>query len=230
LGDQAGTGVTSFLARLLEADEREIILGDLAECRATKGHALREIAGLVARRQVALWTGWRPWIAFLALLVPFSLTLSWHSRRTAVSNAITLWLYFNNWDWGLLSLTAFRHDFPLYIAAVLSSFLSLACCSWVAGFAIGAVSPGTARLNGVLLFLMLLVGEFAGVPWLEGYFWGLRPGSSFHPNGAVFEGLFYRVIFPPIVQMSLVLLPASLGLRQRPSRLLSSRLLKEKNV
>jgi hypothetical protein len=196
--------VTCFLARLLEADEREIVLGDLAECRATKSRALKEIAGLVARRQVALWTGWRPWTAFLALLVPLSLALSWHSRQTADSNATTLWLYFNNWDWGLLSLSAFRHDFPLYIAAVLFSFLSLGCWSWVVGFVIGAASPRTAPLNGVLLFLLLLLGEFAG---------SLRHLSLLDPNGPVFQVLFYRAIFPLIVQTVLVMLPAGLGMR-----------------
>jgi len=48
------------LSSVLEANERDAVRGDFAESGATGGQALRDMAGLVARRQAALWMDWRP--------------------------------------------------------------------------------------------------------------------------------------------------------------------------
>ena len=71
------------LSRLLDDDEREVVRGDLAECGTRAGHALREVAGLVLRRQIALWFGWKPWLALLTVVVPIGVLLSHASRLWA---------------------------------------------------------------------------------------------------------------------------------------------------
>jgi hypothetical protein len=57
-----------MLARLLEPTEREAVLGDLAETGETGARAIRDLAGLVIRRQAAPWRDWRPWLATAAVV------------------------------------------------------------------------------------------------------------------------------------------------------------------
>ena len=52
----------SFLARALEPPERDAVLGDLAESGEGVGPAMRDLLGLIVRRQVGLWLSWRPWL------------------------------------------------------------------------------------------------------------------------------------------------------------------------
>lgn len=46
------------LAWFLDAKEREVVLGDFAECGTPAPRALLELLGLVARRQAVLWSNW----------------------------------------------------------------------------------------------------------------------------------------------------------------------------
>ena len=47
-------------ARALAPGECEIVLGDLAECGSSGPRALFDVLGLVVRRQLLIWTSWRP--------------------------------------------------------------------------------------------------------------------------------------------------------------------------
>lgn len=49
-----GWWLLSFLARALERPERDVVLGDLAESGAGFGLAMRDLLGLIVRRQVGL--------------------------------------------------------------------------------------------------------------------------------------------------------------------------------
>src|ERR1700694_3902233 len=62
--------LVDIFSQTLEPDERDAIRGDLAESSETSGRALRDVLGLVVRRQAALWTHWRPWLVLVALIVP----------------------------------------------------------------------------------------------------------------------------------------------------------------
>jgi hypothetical protein len=59
--------LADMVSRLLEPDECDAVRGDLAESGATGGEALRDLLGLVVRRQAALWMDWRPWLALVGL-------------------------------------------------------------------------------------------------------------------------------------------------------------------
>ncbi len=68
---------------MLEPDEREAVRGDFAESGETSGQALRNVLGLVLRRQAALWKDWRPWLALVGLVAPLGVLLSLVARREA---------------------------------------------------------------------------------------------------------------------------------------------------
>jgi hypothetical protein len=191
--------LVEFVARALEPDEREVVLGDLVE----SGGGLRDVLGLVVRRQAVLLRSWQPWSIFAGIVIPFALFLSVSARLAADGSAITLWLYFNNWDWNLFGVASFRHDLVAFLSPIPLRFLHLVCWSWGLGFLLGLISRRTIVITGVLLCLALIVGEILGVPTVA------RNPS---PNGAVFEVEFYRVVLPLIVQFVLVLLPALAGM------------------
>src|SRR5262245_46872966 len=86
------------LSRLLDDDERQVVCGDLAECGTSAGKALREVTGLVIRRQAALWFGWEPWLALLTVVIPIGLLLSHASRLWAEGAAENILLYGRLWD------------------------------------------------------------------------------------------------------------------------------------
>jgi hypothetical protein len=58
-----------LFARALEPGESEIVLGDLAESGSSGGRrALVDVSGLVVRRQLLIWTSWRPWFALVGIV------------------------------------------------------------------------------------------------------------------------------------------------------------------
>lgn len=207
------------VSRMLEPDERELVLGDVTESRETGGRALRDVVGLVIRRQAILWTGWRPWLTLLGLILPLGMLLSIVARSTSDMSAIYVWLYANNWDWPLMTNPGFWRLFAETIALLSLWFLTLVCFSWNAGFVLGAFSRGMLQINGVLLFLMLMFGELVGAPRYFAYcqeYLHRTLGVPTLPdyNAAVFELTFYRAMLPLIVQVFLVALPALWGMRQ----------------
>jgi peroxiredoxin len=219
-----GRHMTEALAATLGSDERDAVLGDLAERRATAGQAFGDVLGLVARRQAALWLNWRPWLALAGVIVPCSALLSLYSRMVADGGSIYLWLYVNNWDWSLLEIGAFRPYAPAYVARVLLSglsaplvlaYLTLPCWSWNAGIALARLSRRTVPVTGSL-FCLALGGEMLGVPRLFGAWGGdlFASGRDYPGNAAVFAIAFYRVVFPVMVQAVLVIVPAIAGMRQ----------------
>jgi hypothetical protein len=60
----------------LAPQEREVVGGDFAESGESGGQALRDLLGLIVRRQAALWKGPGPWVALLGLVVPLGMMLS----------------------------------------------------------------------------------------------------------------------------------------------------------
>jgi hypothetical protein len=82
-------------ARFLDATDRETVLGDLAESGETRSKALREVLGLVVRRQAGLWRDWHPWVALLALTLPVGLLLSLSSASLVGRYDLYLWIFRN---------------------------------------------------------------------------------------------------------------------------------------
>lgn len=228
MGDESSRGpiiirtcwwLVDRVSRTLESDERQAVLGDLAESGETAGRALLDVLGLVIRRQAALWMHWRPWLALVGLIVPLGMLPSVASRRIADSSVIYIWLYANNWDWAYLHNPGFRHDFAHYITAILLEYFTLVCWSWSGGFLLGSASRGITQVNRALFGLMLSFGALLGAPLYLDYQWqylhrafNLRQFFP-DPNSAVFAVGFYRLMLPSIVQAVLVLVPALWAMR-----------------
>lgn len=207
--------LVDVVSRALEAGERDAVRGDLAECGEAGGAALRDVLGLVLRRQAALWKDWRPWLALAGLVVPLGMLLSIVSRGTAGGSAVYVWLYANNWDRALLKDAGFWRVFAGSVTFVFARCLRLVCWSWTAGFVIGFVSRRSVPACGVLFCLMLAFGEILGAPRYFAHL--LRDIHRTLPsdaNGPVFALAFYREMFPLIVQGGLVALPSLWGMRQ----------------
>jgi len=114
-------------AVLLVPLEREVVLGDLAETESSLWRGLRDVLSLAARRQLALWRGWRPWAASIGLAMPASLFLMGWS--VAASGAVASFL-----------------GEPAQLTALglsLSRLLLVTCWAWMAGFVVSSVSRGT---------------------------------------------------------------------------------------
>jgi hypothetical protein len=207
-------------AQMLESSEREAVRGDLAESGETGSQALRHMVGLVIRRQVSIWTDWRPWLTLAGLVVPLGMLLSVISRRMAGTSAVYIWMYANNLDPSLFELRGFWYQFADTVAELFKMYLALACWSWTSGFVLGSASRGI-RVNGLLFCLMLAFGVLLGAPLYVSYFEHYLLLTRFpvlahqpHQRDPVNALIFYRVLFPLIVQAVLVLLPALWGMRE----------------
>lgn len=214
-----GWWLVNVISRMLEPDEREVVLGDFAESGEAPSQVLCGVVGLVVRRQAKLWAGWRPWVALVGLILPLGMLLSIVSRSTAEGSAVYLWLYANNWDWALTTNPGFWRVLAESVVLLFVWWLTLACWSWTAGFVLGSASRGMVQINGVLLCVMLLFGELVGAPLFLSYREDLLQRTFHLPalpdyNAAVFDLAFYRTMFPLIVQAGLVAIPALWGLRQ----------------
>jgi hypothetical protein len=135
------------MARQLTPTEREIVLGDLIETRETAWRGMWEVSGLVARRQMQLWNGWRPWLAASGLAFPCSLMLMEFSF--AISSELRNH-FANGWQLNLFSTE------PLEAVSLLCQVLVLAICAWAAGFTVESVSRRTFVISAICCFLPCL--------------------------------------------------------------------------
>jgi hypothetical protein len=207
--------LVDLLSRALEPEEREAVRGDLAESGEAGGQAFLDVLGLVIRRQSALWKNWPPWLVLVGLVLPLGVLFCLISRRIADGSAIYLWLYVNNWDWTFLGNPGFRHELAHYAGAIFIEYLTLFCWSWSSGFVLGSVSRRSLPFHSLLFVLFVIFGEFLGSPprhFGHALFYRARDFSNNGRNAAVFGLAFYRVVFPLIVQVAVVLGPSLWGM------------------
>jgi len=207
--------LVDVFCRLLEPGERAAVCGDFAESGESGGQALRDVMGLVVRRQAALWKNWRPWLALVGLIVPLGMQLSIASRMTTGQSATYLWLYANNWDWALLKDGGFWYGLVNCVPIVLVSCLTLVCWSWTAGFVLGSLSRRIAPVYRVLFCLMLVFGVLWGAPrYLDFLLEQIRRPESPDASDPISALAFYRHVLPLIVQTLLVAVPSMWGMRR----------------
>jgi hypothetical protein len=198
----------------LDPTERDAVFGDLAESGESGWQVLREVLSLVVRRRAACLRDWRPWLTLASLAVPLGVLVSLMSKRTADGTAIYLWLYFNNWDWTNIHNPGFWRELAECAPGLLLSYLVLACWSWTTGLIVGCFARRILWLSGAaFLVVVLAVGNF-GIPRFFDHILVLQRARDSRYNAAVFLEAFYRQVFPQCVQILLVVLPASIGMRQ----------------
>jgi hypothetical protein len=181
------SGLVHLFSRFLEPHEREAVCGDLEESGVRGAQALRDIFGLVVRRQVELWKDWRPWVTLSALTIPAAVLLTLVSTALARSCDLYFWIARN---YGAMDLSLLKEN-HLSLAQgaefITSRSFWLAVNAWASGFCLAFLSPRTARVSGAILFFVLAWEEFQVVA-------GYQPGST-SP---------WR-LFPPLLQIFVVL-------------------------
>ena len=86
----------NVLARGLEPAERDVVLGDVAESGQGFGAGMRDLLGLIIRRQAGLWTSWRPWLALFGVSCLAGVPLSRIAFRLNVDLARQLMAVLSN--------------------------------------------------------------------------------------------------------------------------------------
>jgi hypothetical protein len=195
----------NILLRMLDPVDRVVVDGDLRELRLPRNRAIRELLGLLFRRQVAAWLDWRPWAAIGFVVLPLGVLISVVTRQWALGAAIYAWLYAGNWTpMHLASAGARTNLLHIMIDVFLLKSVALMLWAWTAGFVIASVSRRAAWVTYVL-FGLILFSATAGSTSAA-----LRnPGNS-----AVFSQTLYRVGFPIAFRIVFVLLPALHGVRK----------------
>lgn len=202
------------LSRLLNNDERQVVCGDLEECGASAGKALREIVGLVARRQLALWFGREPWLALLTIVIPIGVLLSHASRSWAEGAAMDMMLYGRLWDFLYLANPGWRADLISTALRIAAAWLALIGWSWTSGFVLARLSRPTAWLTVTVLCLVVVTGT-----------WGTNTIAHLHgDHGFSLQHHITFVVFPRLLRTFLVMVPvvwgARWGARNRALRLI----------
>ena len=199
-----GWRLVRLLSRSLEPAERDAIFGEFIESRSTSGQALRDVLGLVVRRQIGLWTDWKPWGALLGIVAPLGLLLSYVSIVWADSSAVYAWLYVNNWTPGFFEIPGARRDLLNTSTRFCLNAITFVGWSWSAGFVLGTLSRRVSWVTGSLFCAFVLGSNL-----------GTETSASTNPHAAsIFSEMFYSVAWPVILQTLLIVAPALAGLRK----------------
>lgn len=78
-------------SHLLAHDERDAVLGDLAESGETAGQVIRSLLGLIVRKQAELLRDWRPWLVLVSLGIPFGWPIVWPIGYLIVRSIARRW-------------------------------------------------------------------------------------------------------------------------------------------
>lgn len=122
-------------ALLLDRQEREAVLGDLAEAGAQSWRGALDVLGLILRRQLNAWREWRPWAAAFGLAMPGSFFLM--GASVSVSAGVAAMLGGSAWPAGG----------GLALACEIALLLAW---SWTSGFVVGSLSRRTLWLSALL--------------------------------------------------------------------------------
>jgi hypothetical protein len=139
-------------ARALEPGEGEIVLGDLAECGSSGPRALFSILGLVVRRQLLIWTSWRPWLALIGIVgvSGFYLSRMLAGLSTGIFEQVTAWQRYGvHYNTGV---TSFGDDVIRMICLAAAIF----CWTAVNSSLLRRLSGRASWLTGLLFYVMVL--------------------------------------------------------------------------
>ena len=173
----ASWSLVEVAARLLNPEEREVVLGDLAESGESSAQGFLAVLGLAARRHILLWKNWRPWLAAFGLALPCSFLLMGVSFSVSQS-------YQKIIEPAILRATGVDvgAGFLLFVCNV----LLLIGWSWTGGFVVGSISRRTIWVSGALTIVPCLfclarfhlesMSRFCLLLFLLPAIWGVRRG------------------------------------------------------
>lgn len=200
--NQAGWWLAELVSQLLDPSERDAVCGDLAECGANGWHAFGQVLGLIARRQAASWTEWRPWLALVGVVLPLGILLSHASRSWADRSALDLSLYARLWDWSYLTYPGWRGELLQAVWSAALSAAALSVWSWTCGYMLASVSRRTVWAAAIAFALVVFLGTI-GTTTLA---------RISHDK---FAGHFYGVVLPRLFRTAFVMVPLLWGIHSR---------------
>lgn len=211
-----GWWLVSVLARALEAGERDMVLGDLVESGEGSGAAIRDLLGLIFRRQTGLWMAWRPWVGLFGISGLVGVTLSRIVFRFNADLGLQLAVYSRYGVRYESGLTA-QED----IAAALSLAVALLVWSWTCGFVLGSLSGRAAWLTWLVFYFAVLDSAWARI---------VLSGKTI-PSVVPMPQFFISATVPFLILFCLpALYGALLGARRRIMLLRNAYLLASANV
>ena len=181
------------LGRLLEPDEREAVLGDLAESDKSAYYSVRDLAGLIIRRHSRAWKHPGAWLVLLALVVPVGILININAGHLTDNVAFQTWKYANH---------VRRNTEAFYWIPFVVNCAELACWSWAASVVIGTLGRRTSRVNALLFWLLCAIGT-------------LVYGPPFLPSQNPLAMWVACVAVQLTIQGCLVLLPSIAGTRDK---------------
>jgi len=143
--------LVDILSGMLDADERQAVRGDLAESGDCAGRALRDVLGLIARRQIGIWKQWQPWLALLGVVCLAGVPLSRILFRFNVDLSQQLMAY-QQYGVHFGTLLAPQQD----MAFLLCLAVALLVWLWTCGFVLGSLSGRAIWFTGSAFYLMVL--------------------------------------------------------------------------
>lgn len=187
-----------LLAKALDARDREAVLGDLSELGASELHSCAAVLGLVARRELAMWTSASAWVGLFALIAPTSLLLAYISRWWADVSAIQIYLYAGNWTTTYLASPGGRHDLLAVALSLLVQSVALIVWSAIFGCALGVHYRRTS-LGATFVALTLLLFGTTGT---------MTTARLFTGNEGVLADPVYGFLLPSLLRLAFVGMPA----------------------
>jgi hypothetical protein len=138
-------------ARALEPGEREVVLGDLAEQGSSGARPLFDVLGLVVRRQLLIWTNWKPWFALIGIVGVSGSCLSGmlYGLSVGIFEQVIAWRRYGvHYNTGV---TSFRDD------VIQMSCLAAAIFFWTAVNAslLRRLSGRATWLTGLLFYIVV---------------------------------------------------------------------------
>jgi hypothetical protein len=132
--------LVELTSRLLDHEEREVVLGDLLETNEKAWRGLLDVFGLVFRRQAGLWRDPRPWLAaVIALPSSYLLMIDSVSVTCTYQRLVNHMVYAGRWPTG-------HEGFPLLLCHI-----SLVIAwSWSGGYMVGSASRRTLWVSAAL--------------------------------------------------------------------------------
>jgi hypothetical protein len=151
--------LVDVLSRMLDTDERQVVRGDFAESGQGVARAIRDVSGLVVRRQIGLWTVWQPWLALCGVACLAGAPLSRIAFRLNVDLGQQLMAYY---IYGVHFGTLLTPQQDM--AWLLCLAIALLLWSWTCGFVLGSLSGRALWLTWSVFYLMVL--DFAWVRFI----------------------------------------------------------------
>ena len=201
---ELATKVATTLSRRLPLEEREAVLGDLAECSASPLETARQLLGLVIRRWALGWTRVEPWLGVAAVAVPCGVVLSVITRWWTESAFAQVSLLLTVWFPGYFTYPGARHGLVVLLFRIGAESGALIAWSWTIGVTLRRLSHRSAMSTAFVLFVLLFTGTVGTSTLLA------RHGTPGTP--------FRTAILVATVRLALVVGPLVFGLMRSPSR------------